>query len=99
MYNDISYLAALLTAVVGMFLAFSVRRKNLADADESLTSSAKNVVDMLNIAIENLKAERVVLKLYIEYLLVGIDRLLEQLKAKKVTPLFIPKSVDTFRAE
>lgn len=94
-WENLSYIAALITAVVGLILAESIRRRNNADTAESLSSAARNIVESIESANKELKHENSVLRLYVQYLLTGINQLRIQLG--KEMPVFTPKSLDDFK--
>lgn len=94
-WEILSYIAALITAVVGLWLAESIRSKNKADAAESLTAAAENIVESVRASNTELKQENSLLRLYVQYLLTGIAQLRGQLGAE--VPVFTPKSLDEFK--
>lgn len=89
-------LATLLTSIVGFYLAFSIRRKNDADAASALIDAADKVLSMYKGRVEELKADVACLKHYIEYLRTQIDLLYTALPKKfreQITPI---KSYEEF---
>ena len=66
--ESLNVVATLLTAIVGFLIAFSIRRKNDADAAVSITSASKNVLIMYETQITALQAQVKHLQCYMAYM-------------------------------
>jgi hypothetical protein len=97
-YNlSISDLAAFISASVALLLAFSTRRKAMAEASESISNAAKTIVDTNSEEMKRLSATNHQYQIYIEYLLQGISRLRGQLLRHHLSPVFTPKSFTEYK--
>lgn len=94
-WDILSPIGAAITALVGWYLAESIRNKNKADTAASLTEAAVKLVDQRDDDIKELKSERTQLRLYIAYLLGGIEALRGQIKGEEV--VFTPKTLEEFQ--
>lgn len=94
-WEILSYIAAVMTAVVGWYLAESVRSKNAADTTKTLTDAAVAIVNEKDEELKEMRLERTYRKLYVAYLLNGIDKLTLQIDDE---PLFVPKTLEEFIA-
>jgi hypothetical protein len=88
------YLAAFVTALVGIYNAANLRKKSEVDMADSLTGTAMKIVDVRDREIAVMKTERAMRKIYITYLLTGIAVLTRQLGETK--PDFVPKTLEEF---
>ena len=95
--QTLTYIGSFLTAIVGMYIAESIRRKNHADAAKSLTDAAETILDMKEKELQVCKQERSMLYVYTDYLLTGIRILTAQLNQAKIPPDFIPRMIEVFR--
>ncbi len=93
----ISAIGALLTALAGFYIANSIKRKNEADAAESLTSGAMKMVEAKDKEIIDLQKDIALLRLYITYLLTGIKVLRKQVVEAQTTPCFDPIPVEEYK--
>jgi NurA-like 5'-3' nuclease len=89
-------LAAILTACVGIYLAVATRKKTESETAATLVRAAKEMTELHNSEIDDLKDSESFLKEYIEYLLNGMEKLTNQIKRKKFKPSFRPVSLEKF---
>lgn len=82
--------------MVGWYLAESIRGKNKADTAAAITEAAMKMVDQRDEEIKELKSERTQLRLYVAYLLGGIEALRGQIKGDEI--VFVPKSLEEFQS-
>lgn len=94
-WDILSPIGAAITALVGWYLAESIRNKNKADTAATITEAAVKLVDQRDEDIKELKAERAQLRLYIAYLLGGIEALRGQIKGDAI--VFTPKTLEEFQ--
>lgn len=94
-WDILSPIGAAITALVGWYLAESIRNKNKADTAATITEAAMKVVDQRDEEIKELKSERTQLRLYIAYLLGGIEAQRGQIKGEGV--VFTPKTLEEFQ--
>lgn len=87
-------LGALITVFGGWYITESIRKKNAADASNSITNAALNLVSQKDRDIKLMRDEDILLHLYIVYLLEGIATLTTQVKGRV---RFRPKTLEQFR--
>jgi hypothetical protein len=73
-WEILSYAAALLTALIGWYLAESVRKNNQANEASTLTGAALQLVNYKDKEIEILRSEIFILKLYLSHLVDEIHK-------------------------
>lgn len=93
-WETLSPLAAVLTAFIGWYLAESVRNKNSSETTKNITDAALGLVAAQDKEIAELREERTCMRLYVIYLLTGINKLTGQLKDP---PDFIPMSIEEYQ--
>jgi len=93
----IADIAALMTVIVGLYLAKSTRNKAKTDAALAISEAAANIVKIRECDIQQLNARYKLLRSYVEYLTDGVLVLTKQLKKEGITPEFVPKSFDTYK--
>lgn len=89
-------LAALITVFGGWYVTESIRRKNTADATDSIVNAAINLVTQKDKDLAAYRKEEVLLHLYIVYLVEGISLLSLQIKGRSK---FRPKTLEQFRVQ
>lgn len=90
----LALLAGILSGVVSSSLTNRAqRRKNDADAAESLSQAAANLIEPLNQRIDALEAEVSDLRNKLVELLGGIKKLIEQIRALGHDPVWVPQEL------
>lgn len=82
-------------AVAALVAAWAARRKNNADAAESLTAAATSLIAPLAKRVTDLEDELTPLRPlpnYVERLLAGINLLVKQIRRLGVEPVWVPES-------
>lgn len=93
---NIETIVSILVSLVGMSISLSTRRKAHADAADSITKAAQNIVTANQHEMDRLRVVDIRHEKYINYLLEGIIRLQRQLRRHKLKPNFNPLPFLTF---
>ena len=91
------YLAAIIASATGLYLAVATRKKDEANAADSLSNTAQKVLDMQSRQLERMEKDKQEAEEYAIYLVNGMYRLVEQLEDIGVHPVFKPKAINKYK--
>lgn len=95
--ENYNLIATLTTAAIGLYLAVSTRKKSEADAIQSISNAASNLVNSQSKHLDDMETDMTNMEDYAVYLLEGIDKLTRQLKQRNIKPAFIPKPMSRYK--